>query len=331
MQRWRSQISCTITTKIPNPSWKLLFPASPGTFRFTRYCQTFFLLQCSQQRTFQICNWVIFRGVMVGYAKLVVTKIMYNHNRKLQIQVGNCCFLLHLVHFVFNASAKHSLYCNDLNNVFFRFFIEAFSVKLQKEMSSWLTRFWHADHDWKLKILFEKGCLHPEAFNLIRRLIVQHSLQSTRLHVGCFRFFIEEFFVKLQKEMRSWLTRFWHADHDWKLVIHFEKGSLHTQLFDFVRRLLMKHSSQLTRLHVGCFRFFIEAFLVKLHNKMRSWLTRFWVPDHDWKLEIRFENCGLHPQVFNLVRRLLVQHSSQFTRLHVGRFRFCIAAFLVKL
>ena len=37
---------------------------------------------------------------MVRYASLVVTKIMYNHDRKLGIQVGNRCFLLHVVRFV---------------------------------------------------------------------------------------------------------------------------------------------------------------------------------------------------------------------------------------
>ena len=37
---------------------------------------------------------------MVRYASLVVTNIMYKQDRKLGIQVGNCCFLLHMVGFV---------------------------------------------------------------------------------------------------------------------------------------------------------------------------------------------------------------------------------------
>ena len=72
---------------------------------------------------FQICNCVIFGGVMVRYASLVVTKIMYNHDRKLGIQVGNCCFLLHVVRFVSYAPVKHSLCFNNLNNLCFRFVI----------------------------------------------------------------------------------------------------------------------------------------------------------------------------------------------------------------
>ena len=62
------------------------------------------------------------RGVMVGCTSLVVTNIMYNHDRKLEIRVGNCCFLLQLVSFVSSASVKDPLYCNDHDNVRFRFF-----------------------------------------------------------------------------------------------------------------------------------------------------------------------------------------------------------------
>jgi hypothetical protein len=79
----------------------------------------------------------------------------------------------------------------------------------------------------------------------------------------------------------------------------------------------VQHSLQLTQLHVVCFIFLIEAFLVKIQNKMRSWSTRFRYTNHDWKLEIHFENCCLHPQAFNFVRRLLAQISSQFTKLQV--------------
>ena len=72
--------------KTRNPSWKLLLPASTGKFRFKRFCQRFFALQWSQQRTFQIFCWVIFWGVMVGCASLVVTNIMYNHDQKFHIK-----------------------------------------------------------------------------------------------------------------------------------------------------------------------------------------------------------------------------------------------------
>ncbi len=119
---------------------------------------------------------------------------------------------------------------------------------------------------------------------------IQLKTKSRPSRPGHFRFFIEAFLVRLQVEMRSWSTQFWHTDHDWKLEIHFEKGCLHPQEFNFVRRLLVQHSLQLTRLRVGRFRCCIEAVLVKLHNKMRSWSTWYWVPDHDWKLEIHFEN-----------------------------------------
>ena len=61
---------------------------------------------------------------MVRYASLVVTKIMYNHDRKLGIKVGNCCFLLHVVRFVSYAPVKHSSCFNNLNKVRFRFVIE---------------------------------------------------------------------------------------------------------------------------------------------------------------------------------------------------------------
>ena len=77
-----------IIDMLPSSRW------SPCTFRLTRSCQTFFVLQCSQQRTFQICNWVIWRGVMVGYATLEVTNIMYNHdqNSKSELEIVVSCF-----------------------------------------------------------------------------------------------------------------------------------------------------------------------------------------------------------------------------------------------
>jgi hypothetical protein len=59
-----------------NPSWKLMFPASPVTFRLKRSWQTFFALQWSQQRSFQIFYWVFFREVMVGNGKLVITNFL---------------------------------------------------------------------------------------------------------------------------------------------------------------------------------------------------------------------------------------------------------------
>jgi hypothetical protein len=56
---------------------------------------------------------------MVRYASLVVTKIMYNHDRKLGIQVGNCCFLLHVVRFVSYAPKekgfKLDIFSSDLD------------------------------------------------------------------------------------------------------------------------------------------------------------------------------------------------------------------------
>jgi hypothetical protein len=83
---------------------------------------------------------VILRGVMVGYASLVVTNIMYSHDRKLEIRVENCCFLLQLVSFVSSASVKDSLYCNDLDNVRFRFFVELFLGELWLDVHRWWLR-----------------------------------------------------------------------------------------------------------------------------------------------------------------------------------------------
>ncbi len=94
--------------KIRNPSWKLLFAASAVPFRFKRSCQTFLVLQLSQSRTFRIFYGGIFRKVTAGCAKLVVINIMYNHDRKLEIQVGYPCFLLRLFRFVRHAPVEHS-------------------------------------------------------------------------------------------------------------------------------------------------------------------------------------------------------------------------------
>jgi hypothetical protein len=68
---------------------------------------------------------------------LEVTNIMYNHDQKFQIRVVNCCFLLRLVHFVSHAPVKHSLYCNVLNNVRFRFETVYFLEELWLDMQSW--------------------------------------------------------------------------------------------------------------------------------------------------------------------------------------------------
>jgi hypothetical protein len=244
--------------------------------------------------------------------------------------IENGCLHPQAFNFVRTFVVQHSSQCTKLHVCRFRFSIDAFLVKLQNNMRSWLTRFWCTYHDWKLEIHFENGCLHRQAFNFVRMFLGQYSLQFTRLHVRRFRFSIESILVKLQSEMRSWLSRIRCTVHDWRLKIYFEKGFLHPQEFDFVRKFVVQHSSQLTKLHVCRFRFSIGTFLVKLQNEMRSWMNRFWLPNHDWKLEIHFENCCLHPKAFNFVRRYLVQHSSQFTRLPVLSFRFLIEAFLVK-
>jgi hypothetical protein len=55
---------------------------SPGTLCFKLYKYTFFVLQCSTQCLFQICNWVIIREVMVGNAKLVVTNFRFQPRPK---------------------------------------------------------------------------------------------------------------------------------------------------------------------------------------------------------------------------------------------------------
>jgi hypothetical protein len=55
-------------------------------------------------------------------------------------QVGNCCFLLHVVRFVSYAPVKHSGYFNNLNNVRFRFVIAWFLGKLWLDMHRWWSR-----------------------------------------------------------------------------------------------------------------------------------------------------------------------------------------------
>jgi hypothetical protein len=135
-----SRISCTITTKIPNPSWKLLFFASPVTFRFTRSCQTFFVLQCSQQRTFQICNCVFLGELWLDmqnwWSRKSCTITTENSNSKLEIVVS--CFTWYIL---FETLLANILCIATISTTFFRCFIEAFLVKLQKEMCSWLIRF----------------------------------------------------------------------------------------------------------------------------------------------------------------------------------------------
>ncbi len=54
-----------------------------------------------------------------------------------------------------------------------------------------------------------------------------------------------------------------------------EHCCLHPQVFKFVRSLTVQHTLKLTEIHVGRFRFFLEAFLVKQQNKMQSRSTQF--------------------------------------------------------
>jgi hypothetical protein len=147
-----------------------------------------------------------------------------------------------------------------------------------------------SNRDWKLEIHFEKGCLHPQVFDFIRKLTVQHSLPLTKLHVGHFRFFIESFLVKLQNEMCRWSTWYCHTYHAWKLEIHFEKGCCLLRLVRFVSNAHAKHSSYCNVLNNMHFRFVIVYFWAKLWSEMVSWWSRISWTNHDRKLEIQVEN-----------------------------------------
>jgi hypothetical protein len=99
----------------------------------------------------------------------------------------------------------------------------------------------------KTRISFWKGVVCILKYLISFWGWLRNNLRS--LHVRRFTFFIDAFLVKLQNEMRSWSTWFWHTNHDWKLEFHFEKGCLHPQVFDFVLRLTVQQSSQFTKLH----------------------------------------------------------------------------------
>ena len=95
--------------KTPNPFRKSLLPASPRTFCWKLFWQTFFVLQCSQRSLFQICNCVIIREVTVGNAKLVVTNFRYQPQPKTPNPCWELLLPVHLEVSVHSAFSKHSL------------------------------------------------------------------------------------------------------------------------------------------------------------------------------------------------------------------------------
>ena len=127
-------------------------------------------------------------------------------------------------------------------------------VKLQVEMWSWSSWFCGTNHDWKTRNSFYKLVFALSEVVFVRRLTVQHSLPPSWLDMSCFRLKWGHFLMNLQFEVIFWLPRFCHPNHDWKLNIHFENGCLHPKGFDFVWRLHKQHSSQISKLHLSCFR-----------------------------------------------------------------------------
>ena len=171
---------------------------------------------------------------MVRYASLVVMKIMCNHDRKLQIRVGNWCFLLHLLRFLWNAPTKHPLRCNDLNNVRFRYFIEYYFWKLWLEMVSWSSRISWTNHDRKLEIQFGNWCFLLHLFRFVWNAPDKHSLRCNDLNNLRFRYFIEYFFGKLWSELVSWWLRISWTNHNQKLEIQVGNCCWLLRLFRFV-------------------------------------------------------------------------------------------------
>jgi hypothetical protein len=138
---------------------------------------------------------------MVGNGKLVITNFMNQPRPKLEIQVENWWFLLHLFRFVWNAPDKHSSYFNDINNVRFRYFIEYFLAKLWSEMVSWSSRISWTNHDRKLEIQVGNCCWLLRLFRFVWKAPGKHSSYFNDINNVRFRYFIEYFFGKLWSEM----------------------------------------------------------------------------------------------------------------------------------
>jgi hypothetical protein len=245
-----------------------MIPASPVPFRLKRSWQTFFALQWSQQRTFQIFYWVFFGEVMVGNGKLVITNFMNQPRPKLEIQVENWWFLLHLFRFVWKAPDKHSSYFNDINNVRFRYFIEYFLAKLWSEMVSWSSRISWTNHDRKLEIQVGNCCWLLRLFRFVWKAPDKHSSYFNDINNVRFRYFIEYFLAKLWSEMVSWSSRISWTNHNRKLEIQVGNCCWLLRLFRFVWKAPGKHSSYFNDINNVRFRYFIEYFFGKLWSEM---------------------------------------------------------------
>jgi hypothetical protein len=144
---------------------------------------------------------------MVRYASLVATNIMFNHDRKLGIQVGNCCFLLHMVGFVSYSPVKHSLCFNNLNNVRFSFVIAWFLGELWSDMHRWWSRISWTNHDRKLGIQVGNCCVLLHVVRFVSYAPVKHSSCFNNINNVRFRFVIEWFLEELWSDMHRWWSR----------------------------------------------------------------------------------------------------------------------------
>ena len=152
--------------KTRNSFGRWLFSSSSDWFRSNIDCTIFFVAFLDRRELSQIQTRTLYGEVTGWNVKLVVLILRYKSRLKTRNSFYKLVFALSEVVFVRRLTVQHSLPPSWLDVSCFRLKRGHFLMNLQFEVIFWLPRFCHPNHDWKLNIHFENGCLHPKGFEL---------------------------------------------------------------------------------------------------------------------------------------------------------------------
>ena len=179
-----------------------MFAASAVPFRLTRSCGTFLVLQLSQRRPFQIYNCVLFREVMVGNGKVVVTKIMTQPRPKTRNPSWKLLFSASAVPFRSTRSCQTFLVLQLSQRRTFQIFYGGIFRKVTAGCAKLVVINIMYKHDRKLEIQVGHPCLLLRLFRFVRHAPVEHYLYCNYLKDVRFRYLIELFFGKLRSQLQ---------------------------------------------------------------------------------------------------------------------------------